>query len=80
MNPRITDSKKKEFFNDRAKVWDEISVHSLEKVEYIIELLEIQGDDRILDVDTGTGILIPFYERYLTLWTEALSRWITRRG
>ncbi len=65
MNPKTADSKKRGFFNERAKVWDEISVHNLEKVQYIIELLGIQGHDRILDVGTGTGILIPFYERYL---------------
>jgi demethylmenaquinone methyltransferase/2-methoxy-6-polyprenyl-1,4-benzoquinol methylase len=65
MNPKNVNSKKRHFFNERAEVWDEISVHNLEKVEYITELLKIRGDDRILDVGTGTGILIPFYERYL---------------
>lgn len=65
MNPKIVNSKKKGFFNDKAEVWDEISVHNLEKVQYISELLDIRGDDRILDVGTGTGIMIPFYERYL---------------
>jgi ubiquinone/menaquinone biosynthesis C-methylase UbiE len=65
MNPKMADSRKRGFFDQRAKSWDEISVHNLEKVQYIIELLEIQGDDRILDIGTGTGILIPFYERHL---------------
>jgi ubiquinone/menaquinone biosynthesis C-methylase UbiE len=65
MNPKTADSRKRGFFDERAEVWDEISVHNLEKVQYIIDLLGIQGDDRILDVGTGTGILIPFYERYL---------------
>ena len=60
MNP-----KKREFFNERAEKWDEISVHNLEKVQYITERLGIHSDDRILDIGTGTGILIPFYERYL---------------
>ena len=57
--------KKKDFFNEKAGIWDEITVHDLEKVQYIIETLGIRSDDRILDVGTGTGILIPFYERYL---------------
>lgn len=57
--------KKRDFFNDRAKVWDEITVHKLEKVQYIVEQLGIRGGDRILDVGTGTGILIPFYEKHL---------------
>jgi ubiquinone/menaquinone biosynthesis C-methylase UbiE len=65
MNPKIVNSKKKGFFNEKAEVWDEISVHNLEKVQYISELLDIRGDDKILDVGTGTGIMIPFYERYL---------------
>ena len=65
MKPKIVNSKKKGFFNEKAEVWDEISVHNLEKVQYISELLDIRGDDRILDVGTGTGIMIPFYERYL---------------
>jgi ubiquinone/menaquinone biosynthesis C-methylase UbiE len=65
MNPKSFNSKKKSFFNEKAEVWDEISVHNLEKVQYISELLEIRGDDKILDVGTGTGIMIPFYERYL---------------
>jgi ubiquinone/menaquinone biosynthesis C-methylase UbiE len=65
MNPKIVNSKKKGFFNEKAEVWDEISVHNLEKVQYISELLDIRGDDKILDVGTGTGIMIPFYEKYL---------------
>jgi demethylmenaquinone methyltransferase/2-methoxy-6-polyprenyl-1,4-benzoquinol methylase len=65
MNPKIVNSKKKGFFNEKAEVWDEISVHNLEKVQYISELLDIRGNDKILDVGTGTGIMIPFYERYL---------------
>ncbi len=65
MNPKMVNPKKRDFFNERAEVWDEISVHNLEKVQYITELLEIRSSDRILDIGTGTGIMIPFYERYL---------------
>jgi ubiquinone/menaquinone biosynthesis C-methylase UbiE len=65
MNPKMVNPKKKDFFNEKAGVWDEITVHNLEKVQYIAELLEIHGDDKILDVGSGTGIMIPFYERYL---------------
>ena len=60
MNP-----KKKNFFNEKAEIWDDITIHDLEKVKYITEILGIHSDDRILDVGTGTGIMIPFYERYL---------------
>jgi ubiquinone/menaquinone biosynthesis C-methylase UbiE len=65
MNPKMVNPKKKDFFNEKAGIWDEITVHNLEKVQYIIEMLGIHSDDRILDVGTGTGIMIPFYERYL---------------
>ncbi|MCW4009215.1 MAG: class I SAM-dependent methyltransferase [Candidatus Bathyarchaeota archaeon] len=65
MNPKMVNPKKREFFNERAEIWDEITVHNLKKVQYIIELLGINSNDRILDVGTGTGIMIPFYERYL---------------
>jgi demethylmenaquinone methyltransferase/2-methoxy-6-polyprenyl-1,4-benzoquinol methylase len=65
VNPKKINLKKKDFFNEKAEIWDEITVHDLEKVQYITEMLNIQGDDKILDVGTGTGIMIPFYERYL---------------
>ena len=65
MNPKKCNPKKKEFFDEKAGVWDEITVHNLEKVQYISELIGIHSDDRILDVGTGTGIMIPFYEKYL---------------
>jgi len=58
--------KQKDFFNEKAAVWDQITIHDLRKVQYITELLNIQGGDRILDVGTGTGVMIPFYEKYLT--------------
>ncbi len=63
MNPH---PRQKDFFNEKAAIWDEITTHDLEKVHYIIELQEIQSRDKILDIGTGTGILIPFYEKYLT--------------
>ena len=59
------DPKKKDFFDEKAGIWDEITVHNLEKVQYIVEMLGIHSSDRILDVGTGTGIMIPFYEKYL---------------
>jgi ubiquinone/menaquinone biosynthesis C-methylase UbiE len=65
MNPKMVNLKKRDFFNENAGIWDEITVHNLEKVQYITEMLGIHSYDRILDVGTGTGIMIPFYERYL---------------
>jgi ubiquinone/menaquinone biosynthesis C-methylase UbiE len=65
MKSKTVNPKKKDFFNEKAGVWDEITVHNLEKVQYITKMLRIHSDDRILDVGTGTGIMIPFYEKYL---------------
>jgi len=65
MNTKAVNPKQKDFFDEKAAVWDKITVHDLEKVQYIAELLGIQGGDRILDVGTGTGVMIPFYEKYL---------------
>jgi demethylmenaquinone methyltransferase/2-methoxy-6-polyprenyl-1,4-benzoquinol methylase len=55
----------KEFFNKLAGEWDTIAVHDEGKVRYITSLLELNGNERILDVGTGTGVMIPFYEERL---------------
>ncbi len=65
MSPKMVTPKQKGFFNEKAGVWDEITVHNLKKVQYITKLLGINSGDRILDIGTGTGIMIPFYEKYL---------------
>lgn len=49
----------KDFFNEVAYSWDEICVHDMKKVEYILDLIDIKNGDYILDVGTGTGVLIP---------------------
>ncbi len=65
MDSKTINPKQKDFFNQKAEVWDKITIHNLEKVQYITELLKIRSGDRILDVGTGTGIMIPFYEKHL---------------
>jgi demethylmenaquinone methyltransferase/2-methoxy-6-polyprenyl-1,4-benzoquinol methylase len=55
----------KEFFNKLAGEWDTITIHEEKKVRYITSLLMLNGKERILDVGTGTGVMIPFYEEYL---------------
>jgi ubiquinone/menaquinone biosynthesis C-methylase UbiE len=62
----IGNPRQKEFFDQNADQWDRISVHDLDKVGFITGLLELNGDERIMDVGTGTGVMIPFYERSLT--------------
>ncbi len=66
MNSKAVNPKQKDFFNEKAPVWDQITIHNLDKVQYITDLLGIRENDKILDVGTGTGIMIPFYEKKLT--------------
>jgi demethylmenaquinone methyltransferase/2-methoxy-6-polyprenyl-1,4-benzoquinol methylase len=49
----------REYFNQRAKDWDTVCIHDLKKVKYIIDLVDIKPSDKVLDVGTGTGVLIP---------------------
>ncbi|MDG6221602.1 MAG: class I SAM-dependent methyltransferase, partial [Candidatus Thermoplasmatota archaeon] len=43
--------------------------HNPEKIEKILSLVQVRGHERILDVGTGTGVLIPFYEKLLSSGT-----------
>lgn len=58
--------KQKEFFDEHAEAWDTVTVHDMKKVGNIASLLELKGREKILDVGTGTGVMIPFYESFLT--------------
>ena len=58
---RKRNPKQMAFFDERAEEWDNISVHDADKVRYIVELLDIRDDSEILDVGTGTGVMIPSY-------------------
>jgi demethylmenaquinone methyltransferase/2-methoxy-6-polyprenyl-1,4-benzoquinol methylase len=58
-------SSDREYFNARALDWDNTVVHDESKVAYIVDLLKVNPSDRILDVGTGTGVLIPHLLKYL---------------
>ncbi|MCT4563497.1 MAG: class I SAM-dependent methyltransferase [Maledivibacter sp.] len=50
----------KEFFNSRAFEWDEVCEHNDEKLKKIMEISSLKRDSKILDIGTGTGILISY--------------------
>lgn len=54
--------RQKAFFDENAEEWDVMTIHDTSKVEYISNLLRIRNGDKILDVGTGTGIMISFYK------------------
>lgn len=58
----MSDGKEK-FYDDHAENWDNESMHDPMKMEYVVRVLELKGGEDILDVGTGTGVLIPYYEK-----------------
>lgn len=50
----------REFFNKLAYKWDEMCHHDDEKIRKILEISEIKEGAKILDIGTGTGILISY--------------------
>ncbi len=51
------------FFNSVAKNWDNMIEVNESKINFLLSQLEILESDHILDVGTGTGVLIPFLSK-----------------
>lgn len=58
---RKRNPKQREFFEERAAHWDDTCLHDVGKVSYIVGLLGLRDGMSVLDVGTGTGVMIPFY-------------------
>ncbi|MCR8743795.1 class I SAM-dependent methyltransferase [Romboutsia lituseburensis] len=56
----------REFFDSIAKEWDNIIEVNEEKINTLLSKLDIKDNDNILDVGTGTGVLIPFLKNLNT--------------
>ena len=54
---------RKELFNAVAETWDARCRHDPERIEEILDLVPIRAGDAVLDVGTGTGILIPYLRK-----------------
>ncbi len=52
------------FFDTHAETWDShIRPKDIYNIEQIIKYAELSDKDKILDVGTGTGVLIPFFKK-----------------
>lgn len=61
LSGRKPNEKQRVFFDTHADIWDDINRNDPEKLEYIVGLLGLEGDEAVLDVGTGTGVMIPYY-------------------
>lgn len=49
-----------DYFNSKAINWDTICFHNSKKINEILNIVKIEKGYKVLDVGTGTGVLIPF--------------------
>ncbi|HPL89681.1 MAG TPA: class I SAM-dependent methyltransferase [Caldisericia bacterium] len=50
---------KAEFFNNHAENWDNHAKHDQAKLNEIVEMIGFCAGDRVIDVGTGTGVMVP---------------------
>ncbi len=57
---QFSNPNQKAFFDERAEEWDNMNYHDPEKLKFIVELLSLQPGQIVLDVGSGTGVMIPY--------------------
>ena len=50
----------KEFFDSKAEKWDKIVQHDPDKLKVFFSYIGLEAGQKVLDVGTGTGVLIPY--------------------
>jgi demethylmenaquinone methyltransferase/2-methoxy-6-polyprenyl-1,4-benzoquinol methylase len=58
---------RKHYFEEKSETWDKEVFHDPEKLEHIINQLHLKPGDNVLDVASGTGVLIPYIFRKIKL-------------
>lgn len=59
----ITDNHR--YFNSKAEEWDSIVFHQPDKIHFLLKKLDLAPNNLVLDVGTGTGVLIPYLLKHL---------------
>jgi len=57
VNPHRPDWER--FFDDLADRWEEVAAHDPAKLDELVALLRLAPGERVLDVGTGLGVLVP---------------------
>jgi len=66
MEEKINAKAVKDFFDQRAENWDKEVHHQPAKIRYLLSFLDLPPPARVLDVGSGTGVLVPYLKEKLT--------------
>jgi len=59
-------AEQKEYFTRKAVEWNQEPDKYREGIDHVVSTIGMKGNERVLDVGTGIGIVIPSYEKVLT--------------